>query len=291
MRDARFRGGAHRWSRQRRHETVAPRPPCGDRGDARVRLPGRRVPRRTRRGGRRRAVGPAALRGGVQPVGALPSDRRGRRSEGRLHGAGHRRVRLRVVVRPHLEELVAERPDETRRWMTDPDSAPHGGESLRAFAARVCAWLDGQARRDGTCVAITHGGVVKAAVLHALGAPMESSGARRRAAVAHRTARPRRSLDPDERQCRRGRCDAPGWTRRCGCERSAARRRHALRRRQERRHRRRSAAGSRARASRSRRSRRRTWRSTRSVTARRRRDRPGAGDAGGGLPGSSPRRR
>ena len=73
-----------------------------------------------------------------------------------------------------LEELVAERPDETRRWMTDPDSAPHGGESLRAFAERVCAWLDGQARRDGTCVAITHGGVVKAAVLHALGAPIES---------------------------------------------------------------------------------------------------------------------
>jgi broad specificity phosphatase PhoE len=73
-----------------------------------------------------------------------------------------------------LEELVAERPDETRRWMTDPDCAPHGGESLRAFCARVDAWLDGQAARDGTCVAITHGGVVKAAVVHALGAPVEA---------------------------------------------------------------------------------------------------------------------
>lgn len=73
-----------------------------------------------------------------------------------------------------LEALVAERPDETRRWMTDPDSAPHGGESLRAFAARVAAWLDGQAGQDGTCLAITHGGVVKAAVVHALGAPIEA---------------------------------------------------------------------------------------------------------------------
>jgi broad specificity phosphatase PhoE len=73
-----------------------------------------------------------------------------------------------------LDELVAERPDETRRWMTDPDSSPHGGETLRAFSARVAAWLDGQARRDGTCVAITHGGVVKAAVVHALAAPIES---------------------------------------------------------------------------------------------------------------------
>jgi broad specificity phosphatase PhoE len=73
-----------------------------------------------------------------------------------------------------LDELVAERPDETRRWMTDPDCAPHGGESLRAFCARVAAWLDGQAGRDGTCVAITHGGVVKAAVVHALAAPIEA---------------------------------------------------------------------------------------------------------------------
>lgn len=73
-----------------------------------------------------------------------------------------------------LDELVAERPEETRRWMTDPDSAPHGGESLRAFSARVGAWLDGQAGRAGTCVAITHGGVVKAAVVHALAAPIEA---------------------------------------------------------------------------------------------------------------------
>lgn len=73
-----------------------------------------------------------------------------------------------------LEELVAERPEDTRLWMTDPDGAPHGGESLSEFAARVTGWLDDQAGRDGTCVAITHGGVVKAAVVHALGAPIEA---------------------------------------------------------------------------------------------------------------------
>jgi broad specificity phosphatase PhoE len=73
-----------------------------------------------------------------------------------------------------LDELVAARPVETRRWMTDPDSVPHGGESLRAFCARVTAWLDDQAGRDGTCVAVTHGGVVKAAVVHALAAPIDS---------------------------------------------------------------------------------------------------------------------
>ena len=57
-------------------------------------------------------------------------------------------------------------------WMGDPESRSHGGESLAAFAARVSRWLDGQARLEGRAVAVTHAGVVKAAVVHALGAPL-----------------------------------------------------------------------------------------------------------------------
>jgi broad specificity phosphatase PhoE len=64
--------------------------------------------------------------------------------------------------------------DGARAWMLDPDAAPHGGESLRAFAARVAGWLDAQAEREGTAAAITHGGVVKAAVVHALDAPLQA---------------------------------------------------------------------------------------------------------------------
>lgn len=63
-------------------------------------------------------------------------------------------------------------PDDGRAWMLDPDAAPHGGESLRAFAARIAAWLDGQAGTDGTAAAITHAGVIKAAVVHAMNAPL-----------------------------------------------------------------------------------------------------------------------
>jgi broad specificity phosphatase PhoE len=59
-------------------------------------------------------------------------------------------------------------------WMTDPDAAPHGGESLRRFAARIAGWLDAQASGDGRAVAVTHAGVVKGAVVHALGAPLEA---------------------------------------------------------------------------------------------------------------------
>jgi broad specificity phosphatase PhoE len=59
-------------------------------------------------------------------------------------------------------------------WMTDHDARPHGGESLRAFAARVGGWLDEQAALDGVATAITHGGVVKAAVVRALRAPLDA---------------------------------------------------------------------------------------------------------------------
>jgi broad specificity phosphatase PhoE len=73
-----------------------------------------------------------------------------------------------------LEDVGAGDPGGVGAWMTDPDAQPHGGESLSAFAARVAEWLDGQAALEGGAVAITHGGVVKAAVVHALGAPIEA---------------------------------------------------------------------------------------------------------------------
>ncbi len=73
-----------------------------------------------------------------------------------------------------LEEVHAADPGGVGAWMADPDAAPHGGETLRAFCARVGSWLDEQAARDGRAVAITHGGVVKAAVVHALDAPLEA---------------------------------------------------------------------------------------------------------------------
>ncbi|MDP2710184.1 MAG: histidine phosphatase family protein [Solirubrobacteraceae bacterium] len=70
-----------------------------------------------------------------------------------------------------LAEVHAADPDGASAWMTDPDARPHGGESLTALLGRVAGWLDGQAARDGRAIAVTHAGVVKAAVVHALGAP------------------------------------------------------------------------------------------------------------------------
>jgi broad specificity phosphatase PhoE len=73
-----------------------------------------------------------------------------------------------------LEEVHGADPEGARAWMTDPDARPHGGESLTAFARRVGAWLDDHAAGDGCTVAVTHGGVIKAAVVRALDAPLEA---------------------------------------------------------------------------------------------------------------------
>ncbi len=73
-----------------------------------------------------------------------------------------------------LRQIDAEDPDGARAWMLEPCAAPHGGESLREFSARIARWLQSQAAADGAAAVITHGGVVKAAVINALGAPIEA---------------------------------------------------------------------------------------------------------------------
>ena len=73
-----------------------------------------------------------------------------------------------------LAEVNDDEPDGVRTWMLDPGAAPHGGDSLETFCARIARWLDAQAEQDGRVVAITHGEVIKAAVVHALGAPLLS---------------------------------------------------------------------------------------------------------------------
>ncbi len=72
-----------------------------------------------------------------------------------------------------LAEIHAEDPSATECWMTDPDARPHGGETLTELSNRVGDWLEDAAGSDDGClVAITHGGVVKAAVAHVLDAPL-----------------------------------------------------------------------------------------------------------------------
>ena len=71
-------------------------------------------------------------------------------------------------------EVERDEPEAVAAWLSDLDAAPHGGESMRRLVARVGDWLDHQATQEGTLVAVTAGAVVRAAVVHALGAPPEA---------------------------------------------------------------------------------------------------------------------
>ncbi|WP_329118700.1 histidine phosphatase family protein [Streptomyces sp. NBC_01353] len=68
-----------------------------------------------------------------------------------------------------LDELTAEEPESVAAWLSDPDAAPHGGESLRALRTRVAGWLD--TLEAGTVWAVAEPDVIRAAVVHTLGAP------------------------------------------------------------------------------------------------------------------------
>lgn len=56
-------------------------------------------------------------------------------------------------------------------WLTAPEQAPHGGESIVDLIARVRAWLDSLSVRPGRVVAVTHPAVIRAVMLITLDAP------------------------------------------------------------------------------------------------------------------------
>ncbi|WP_406441307.1 histidine phosphatase family protein [Streptomyces sp. NBC_00631] len=68
-------------------------------------------------------------------------------------------------------EVAASDPDGFSAWRTDPDAAPHGGESVRQLCRRSADWLGGMAPGTGHAVAITEAAVVRAALIHALALP------------------------------------------------------------------------------------------------------------------------
>lgn len=79
-----------------------------------------------------------------------------------------------------LDQVAAAEPAAVAAWASDPEAAPHGGESLRGLLDRVGAWLDSDARDGGTearqrgvvrLLAVVEPPVVRAAVTHALSLP------------------------------------------------------------------------------------------------------------------------
>jgi broad specificity phosphatase PhoE len=59
-------------------------------------------------------------------------------------------------------------------WRTDPGFDAHVGESLDALHARAAGLLADWHARSGRLAAVTHAAVIKAMVVHALGAPVQA---------------------------------------------------------------------------------------------------------------------
>ena len=72
-----------------------------------------------------------------------------------------------------LSEVQSEFPNEVARWLSAPDAAPHGGESIHNLIARVAAWLAEQTG-SGRTIAVTHPSIIRAAVASILEAPAQA---------------------------------------------------------------------------------------------------------------------
>lgn len=70
--------------------------------------------------------------------------------------------------------LDAVDPAELQQWLTEPASAPHGGESVVDLIDRVEDWLESLTHNALRTVAVTHPAVIRAAILVALNAAPES---------------------------------------------------------------------------------------------------------------------
>ncbi|GGN89532.1 hypothetical protein GCM10011579_084510 [Streptomyces albiflavescens] len=68
-------------------------------------------------------------------------------------------------------DVVMDDPYTYAAWLTDPDAAPPGGESVRQLCRRTAHWLSSLPHDAGRTLAITEPAVVRAALVHALSAP------------------------------------------------------------------------------------------------------------------------
>lgn len=67
-----------------------------------------------------------------------------------------------------LSQLAGTEPEALAQWLAEPAFKGHGGESVIESVARLAGWMD--ALEPGTYRAVTHPSVIRAALLHALGA-------------------------------------------------------------------------------------------------------------------------
>jgi broad specificity phosphatase PhoE len=71
-----------------------------------------------------------------------------------------------------MDQLQAEDPEGILAWLTKPDAASHGGESVEDLIGRAGRWMEAQ-KATGTTIAVTHPALIRAAIVYALGIPAQ----------------------------------------------------------------------------------------------------------------------
>ncbi|WP_426570407.1 histidine phosphatase family protein [Streptomyces canus] len=73
-----------------------------------------------------------------------------------------------------VADVAASDPHGYSAWFTDPDAAPHGGESVRQLCQRTAQWLSSVPLDTERALAIVEPAVIRAALVHALQVPVRA---------------------------------------------------------------------------------------------------------------------
>jgi broad specificity phosphatase PhoE len=73
-----------------------------------------------------------------------------------------------------FDDVVAREAEAVSNWLRDPAAIPPGGEAMLSLMQRVAGWLDAESGRAGPSIVVTHGTIIRAAIIHAIKATPES---------------------------------------------------------------------------------------------------------------------
>jgi broad specificity phosphatase PhoE len=132
-------------------------------------------------------LGERELRGAGAAVASLPAHSSAMRSPSSTSALTAAVLGLKAAVEPALrdidygtwhgrtvDDIAAADPYGYSAWLTDPDDAPHGGETVRELCHRVAHWLSILPPDTGRALAIAEPAVVQALLVHALSAPVQA---------------------------------------------------------------------------------------------------------------------
>jgi broad specificity phosphatase PhoE len=73
-----------------------------------------------------------------------------------------------------FKDVYAREPEAVGAWLRDPAAIPHSGESVLDLMQRVADWLLREQAHRRRSIVVTHSTIIRAAIVHAIGAPPQS---------------------------------------------------------------------------------------------------------------------